>query len=77
MNVPVRVVKIICTKDNRFLTPGDVTKMNVFSHLYEGGGAEILRFLTPGDVTKMNVVSHLYEGELKFCTFVSEIQLFK
>ena len=33
--------KIFGTKDNHFSTLGDVTKMNVFSHLYEEG-AEIL-----------------------------------
>ena len=43
MAVSVRVIKIFGIKDNRSLTPGDVTKNECFSHLYEGGGgAEIL-----------------------------------
>ena len=41
MAAAVRVVKIFGTKNNHFLTLGGVTKMNVFSHLYERR-AEIL-----------------------------------
>ena len=39
--VAVRVINIIGTKDNHFSTLSGVTKMNVFSHIYEEG-AELL-----------------------------------
>ena len=40
MDVAVRVIKIFGNKGDCFSAPGDVTIMNVFSHLKDGG-AEI------------------------------------